>query len=398
LLSLTGRADALVSFGKLITKSLQDNQGQLKELAEIGALRETHATGSKYNPLTWSGKAIHWMDTSTRLMLDDAYKSMVKEGWVPKTETARREFVNQVGQYNRRAQNALVRLFRDTGIGPFATAGTTFNALGIRMATLSPGVQASSGYAAAALRANVLSKWVGAGVLVAGLNYSITGKMLGRPGIPFGNVDTGRDDKNGRPLSIPVFDLLGLGRAMRVIGARGAIDAYRKGLTNADIRDSAYRDIWNSAVSPFAGPPIRFGMSLGNFTPFIGAPKPAPIAAPGESQGAANIVNAIVKANPIAASIQQYRQGAGLVQAVQSQFPRFVPKSSQPLEMMTNYPEIVHKAQAAGFMEDVVHRARYMEPTQRTNFIRDSLQRLAPSDRPKAIQTLRWRRVAGPYQ
>jgi hypothetical protein len=395
LLSMTGRADVLVTLGKLIIKSMKDNENQLGQLAEIGALRDYGAAGkSKANPLMWSGKALNWMDKTTRLMLDDAYKSMVASNLVENSETARREFVNQVGQYNRRAQNAVLRLARDTGIGPFATAGTTFNALGVRTATMSPGIKASSNMAAAALRINVLSKWAGAFVLVGALNYAIVGKMVGRPGVPIGNVDTGRNDKNNRPLSVPVFDLLGLGRALRVTGIKGGMEAYRKGLSNADISNSAIRDIYNAQISPFAGPVIRFTGAVANVTPFMGMPKPSPVVAPGENQFTSNVVNAVVNANPVAGSIRELRRGAGLTSAVEKQFPRFVPKATQPLEMMAKYPEIVRKAQASAFVDDVAHQARYMEPAERSKFVRDSLNRLHNSeDRKRAETTLKYRRI-----
>lgn len=395
LLSMTGRADILVDFGKMWIKSSQNNQAQLEQLATIGALRDYIPAGqSKLNPLTWSGKALNWMDKTTRLILDDAYQSMVKEGWVTDSETNRREFVNQVGQYNRRAQNRIVRAARDSGLGPFATAGTTFNALGFRFAGMSPGVKASSALAATALRANVLSKWVGAFTLVMGLNYLVVGKMTGRPGVPIGNVDTGRDDKNGRPLSVPVFDLIGAGRALRVTGIHGGLEAYRKGLTNADITDSAVRDIYNAQISPFAGPPIRFLGSFANVSPFMGVPPPSPQVASGENQVKSNIENAAISANPIAASIREYRRGAGLVTALEKQFPRFVPKATQPASMMEHYPEIVRKAVNSKFVDDVIRQARYMEPNERSEFVKDALSRITDSgDRERAKKTLKYRRI-----
>lgn len=394
-LSTAGRSDVLVTTGKLILKSMKDNEQQLGELAEIGALRDYGTIGkSKYNPLTWSGKTLNWMDKTTRLMLDDAYQSLVKGGWAEDTETARREFINQVGQYNRRAQNRVLRLARDTGIGPFATAGTTFNALGFRVATLNPGIKASTAMAATALRVNQLSKIAGGVVLVGALNYVIVGKMLGRPGVPIGNVDTGRTDANGRPLSVPVFKLLGIERGMRITGIKGALESYRKGLTPADMENAAIRDIINAQISPFAGPIVHFASAVTGIPTMIGAPPPSPMVAPGENQFKSNVINAIVQSNPVSGSIRELRRGAGLTSALEKQFPRFVPQPTQPLEMMAKYPEIVRKAQSSTFINDVIRQARYMEPNERSMFVRDALDRLSTvEDREHAKKTLRYRRI-----
>ena len=216
---------------------------------------------------------------------------------------------------------------------------------------------------------------------------------MGRPGVPIGYVDTGRNDKNGRPLSVPVFDLLGAGRALRVTGIRGGVEAYRKGLTNADIADSAARDMYNAQISPFAGPTIRFVGAIANVTPFMGVKLPDPGVAPGESAIKANTINALVLANPVSGSIREMRRGAGLISALEKQFPRFVPKATQPLEMMKHYPEIVRKAEASKFVDSVISDARYMEPQERSQYVREALNRLNSEDREKAKKTLKYRRI-----
>ena len=391
LLSTFGRADVPVTIVKALVKSLKDNNEQLSQLAEIGALRPEFPTK---NP---GARVIQWADKTTRLVLDDAYKKMVEQGLVEDTETNRREFVNQVGQYNRRAQNSLVRLGRDTGIAPFATAGTTFNALGIRTALMDPGVKATSTPAALALRANVLSKWVGGVTLVASLNYLTSGKVAGRPGVPIGNIDTGKTDENGRPLSIPVFDLLGLGRAMRVTGARGAMTAYRNGLTPGDTVDATGRDIANTQLAPWTGGPTGRILSSVLNEPFgYGLPKPNPIVPPGDSQIASNLKQAFIHSNPILASAYARSQpGVSTLDALRQQIPRLVPTPSKGADFMAKYPLIVHKAQLNAYTNDLIYRARQLAPAPQQQFLDQAFSRIPKEDWPKATKELFYRRI--PY-
>jgi hypothetical protein len=393
LLSATGRADVPVMLAKVLIKATKDNRAQMAELAEIGALRGDRPTA---NPL---GNVIKWYDKTTRLMLDDAYQSMRKSGLVEDSETARREFINQVGQYNKRAQGDLRRLARDTGLGPFVTAGTTFNTLGLRTLILDPGVKAASPMAAAAMRANVLSKWVGAAVFIGTANYLLThnkgGGVMGRPGVPIGRLDSGLNDENGRPLSVPVFDILGLGRALRVTGARGFIESQRKGLTLANSFDAAARDAFNTNISPFTGPPLRF-LSVGatGYQPAVSVGRESRVVPPGQSQWQENMKQAVLDANPLLRSLQLSRtSGEGVRSAVRQQIPRLSLQPSQSAEFMSKYPEIVRKAQARDYVNDVIGRARKLNPQDKAAFVKDALSKLAPEDRDNAIRTMKYSRI-----
>lgn len=395
LLSSLGRADVPVTLIRSLVKGFKDNQQQIKELSEIGAMRSQHESGSSLNPLNLTGKFIQWADRTARLTLDDAFKSMADKGIVENTETNRREFVNQVGQYNKRAQGSWTRAARDSGLAPFVTAGKNFNALAVRTALLDPGVKATSVPAALALRANQAAKWLGAATLIGSLNYLITGKATGRDGVPLGSVDTGKNDENGRPLYIKVSDWLGLGRAVRVTGIRGAVEAKRAGLTNQDALDSAVRDIGNSAMAPWEGPPIRaLGVATGIPTA-IGVKRPAPVVAPGESQRASDLKYAAIEANPIFGSIHdRYKTGGGITESLQRQLPRYLPQSGKSDEFMSNYPKIVHKAQASSFIDDVIGRARPLSGKARRDVIDEAMNRLSTEDRKTLRDRLKYRHVA----
>lgn len=394
LAAIMGRADIPVVFTKVLIKAFQKNpavKAQLARLAEIGALRQDFPSR---NP---GHKLIQAMDQAVRLIMDDSFDQMVKLGLVEDTETARREFVNQVGQYNKRAQGDFMTLFRNT-VAPFATAGRNFNVLGIRTLLQNPGVSGKTIGATAALKANMLSKWLGFFIMTGMLNYLLTknkgGGVLGRPGVKIGHIDTGTSDANGRPLTINALDLVGLGRGLRVTGIRGLLESYRNDLPGGVMVDSALRDIYNANISPFAGPIIHFGFGLANSSPAVNVGTPFPIVPPGDSQLAGNFYNALKEANPLVASFFDMKKpGATKFDWLRRQLPRFMMNPSNPPDMMANYPEIVHKAQLNAYVEDVIHRARKMEPETRQKYLDDVLTGLPDADKIHANKEFRYRKV-----
>lgn len=399
LLSTFGRADVPAVLVKSIVKGFQDNTAQMAKLAEIGALRGGESKGSKFNPLTHLSSFVKFADQATRLVMDDTFTRMAKEGLVEDTETARREFVNQAGQYNKRAQGDIMRLARDTGIGPFATAGRNFNVLGIKNLLLDQGVKGGDLKGSAILKANALSKWIGGAVLIGSLNYLLTkdkgGGVLGRPGVKVGQIDTGKTDQNGRPLTFNAIDLLGLGRGLRATGIRGAVEAKRNGLQPSDMLEGVRRDIWNTSISPFVGPVPKFLLGTANKTLSIGVGSPHPIVAPGESQTKSDILESLREANPLVASYLDSQQpGATTADALRRQLPRFTLSPSNPPEMVEKYPEIVRRAQASQFIDDVIGRARKLEPEKRKKVLHDAVDRLSDdADKETAIKRFIQRRV-----
>ncbi len=390
LLSATGRADVPITLGRAVLKAMQNNEGQLAELAKIGALRDPFA---KVNPL---GRILGKTDEISRLLLDDTYKRLADAGLVEKSETARREYVNQIGQYNRRLQGPLTRFLRDTGFGPFVTAGKTFNALGVRMVTLSPGAKSTGAFAETALRGNVLSKWVGASVLLGSLNYLLTNKqkgggMMGRPGVPIGSLDTGKDDKQGRPLSIPLLDILGLGRGLRVTGIKGYAQAKYLGLTNGTALDASARDIINSTLGPAAGPPVRFaGVTATGGPPAVNVPRTAPVAAPGQNQFVLNLQEALKDANPLIKSYVDWRNGKTVGEAVGQQVPRFAMQPGKAPALAAKYPQIVNAAQLRAYTDDLAKQLRSMPIKDRyqSTFKKFKADALSPQNRAQAFDQL----------
>lgn len=388
LLSNADRADVPVTMVRAIIKAFKDNSEQAAELAKIGALRPLDIHYGVF------GRALKATDRITRLVLDDAFKELVRKGLVENTETERREYVNQIGQYNRRLQGPLTRLLRDIGFGPFVTAGKTFNALGVKMVTLSPGAKASSAYAAAVLRANVLSKWIGGAVFVGTMNYLITHKVMGRAGTPLGNIDTGKNDSSGKQLSLPYFSLIGLGRGLRVTGLKGAIDSKRMGLTDGDAVEAATRDIINSWAAPAMGPGVKFGMvAASGYGPAVDVPRVSRVVSPGENQRLENTKEALRQASPLVQSYLKYRQGKSANEILSSQLPRFTMSPGKTEAMVSKYPKIVSYAQGSAFIDDMIHEARRMAKPDRNKFVSEQVKQLPVNQREHAIREVKRRHV-----
>src|SRR5205085_722120 len=114
----------------------------LVELARIGAMKEEGLEFGelsqglrRFDPLHWGGRFLDFAQKIMRLTLDDAFTRLRRQGLVVDTETNRRDFVNQLGQYLKKAQQKSIVWLRDTQLGPFATAGSNYAIQGIRAVT-----------------------------------------------------------------------------------------------------------------------------------------------------------------------------------------------------------------------------------------------------------------------
>jgi hypothetical protein len=401
--SAAGNVHFPIVLARAVVKAFHDNSAQIAELAQIGAMRAGPGKGTP--GLRATSKVLHKIDSIVRLVSDDAYQSLARSGLVVANETERREFVNQMGQYNMRAKTGLGKEMKRIGISPFITAGMAYNRLGLRMATLQSGIEHTNALAHAAVSLNLAAKWLGALVLGGTLSYVLSrkvgGGVMGRPGVRLGDIDTGLTDANDKPISIPYADLVGLGRALRVTGVRGYVQAKRNGLTEGDAMDAALRDIINSWVAPYAGPAARILTStLFNKPPGITLPDVHHRVAPTgdehqRSQILHDLLRSIADVNPGVASYLEKRENPSLPESdvLRRQFGRFMPRPSNSQEVMENYPEIVHKAQVTQFIEDTIHTARRLKPDDRFEYIQNQLDQLPPEDQRTLTRALRARRV-----
>lgn len=242
-------------------------QTQLAELGTIGAGRAKGPT-SRVSPVNLMHKMITLVDQAGRLVRDDMYKNLVRRGLVEDTEANRREWVNQMGQYNGRLMGQFQRFFKDAGFSPFIVAGRNFNRMALRRLTLDPGIKAISPAAAAQMRAvEFLGTAATIFAIPALFNYLLTGSPAGRPGTKMGQIDTGRDDQ-GKHVVIDPAQWTGLRRGMRISGLQAVIEGARRGETRGRISQDAIRDILGGVIHPWAGPAVTAATVAGTgYTP-----------------------------------------------------------------------------------------------------------------------------------
>lgn len=247
---------------------------RVAELARIGVsirygegLEQPTATHWA-NPQHWMGSFLEILDTSTRLAGENAFKRLSErpegfgrvEASGPKGEANKRDFLNQVGQYNKRAQHDLVVLLRETGMGPFATAGSNYFMQGLRALIMDPGVKGQGTADALALRGEMLVRHVGVLTAAAVANYALWKNVWGDDQTPMGGIKVG--EGNGKTSYVDATAWLGasgLLRGARETGLLAVSQAVRKGQPVLEARDKAAEQAAHSALHPFVGPGVAFG-------------------------------------------------------------------------------------------------------------------------------------------
>lgn len=315
------------AYGSLVRNP--EVQRQLSQLSQIGALKPEHETIglSKYNPTTYlMAKPIEHLARASRLVLNDSYQMLVDRGFVEDTPTARRDFVNQVGQYHKEAQNSIVRVMRNIGAADFATAGATFYTQGIRTLTASPGVKGATPGRGAALRFYVAAQLAGTLAQVALVNYLQTGKIQ-PPGTPWGSLYLYQKD-DGRDVYVDVADIIGAKRGARATGIDSLIEGKRKGAPASQIADKGAKQGSSAAISPLIGPGLSTVITaIGGYSPH-GLYDTAGRAKPGESQAKRNLAAAAKEINPTASGIiESMGRGDDASDFAAGQFGKFGPRT-----------------------------------------------------------------------
>lgn len=288
-------ADAIVRTTASSIRVMRDSpeiQRQLAQLAEIGAMRGQH-------PANWMGNMIQFIDRAGRLVRDDMYQNLVRRGLVTASETTRREWVNQMGQYNGRLMGQFQRFFKEAGFSPFIVAGRNFNRMAMRRLFLSPGIEASSKTAALEMKAIEAFGTIATIIAVPALiNYALTGKPQGRPGIKMGQIDTGRDDREGKAIAIDPAQWTGLRRGLRISGTQALVEGLKRGQGAKQIRRAMFRDIMGGILHPWTGPAITAGVvGTTGYTPGQYKESEDP------SDPAQNFITALEQLNPVAKAI-----------------------------------------------------------------------------------------------
>lgn len=284
------------------------------ELARIGAMKEHGMESgdlSKYNPLKWGGDFLDVLQKIMRLTGEDAFDRLHKQGSAVGTETNKRDFINQLGQYNKLAQNRLIVVLRDTQLGPFATAGSNYLMQGLRsVALMDPGVTATSFKHAVAMRAEGIAKLAAVISATALANYMMWGKVDGDDKTPLGAIKVGKDAK-GKTMSWDLVSMTGLTRGLRATGALAFLEGTHQGLRPGQKVDRAVEGMIGSVLHPAEGPAVAFLHTAATGKNTIGMQVAEKLHhGSQDSQAWKNLQAALWNANPLLASLTGHTRAA----------------------------------------------------------------------------------------
>lgn len=232
-------------------KKTPESLAMKSERARVGATRPD--SGSKLPGALY----IHGLHEAAAATIQRMVKEAQDLGKIPKTETALRDAITlNLGQYNKGLKGRITAALQESGAMPYL--GTQKAQLGLlgRFYTGSTGVKGAS----PALRANHFANLVGTAMQIGAMSYLMSGRFFGREGVPLGDVDTGKDDKDGKPITIPTTFMFGLTPFKRSGGqtlTTGLRDGRDKGLISQDV----FQDIVRN-VTRLAGPGVKSGFSL----------------------------------------------------------------------------------------------------------------------------------------
>ena len=303
----------------------KDARDKLLELARIGALKapgpetgtlmesvrkvtkavsgkEIPHTADKYDPTYWGSKAIDTLGDIMRMTATDAFDQLVAAGMVEKTDTNRRDFINSLfGQYDKKAQNGMIRWLRNTGIQPFATAASTMTARAARMVYGGgSGVRSTSAAASLRQRAQVYAKLAALFGIGAVINYLTWGRWDGSDDTPFGAIKLGVTQKGGTVYVDTLVSLLR--RGLRATGLLALIEGARSGKHAGEVVDNMADQVWHTGLHTVAGPGVSTAKIAltGRNTMGVRVAEKVP---EGESKFVANLKAAFGNLNPLVSAL-----------------------------------------------------------------------------------------------
>lgn len=350
-------------------------RNQLAGLTQIGAMREDHPG------------FVGAVDRASRLAMDDMFQNLVDRGLAKDSEANRRDFINQIGQYNPRMMGKVKSFMKELGVSPFVVAGENFNRGARRALTGSPGVEAASGGARAKMVAtNLAGTIVNLTAVPMAINYAISGKVAGPPGTPIGAI--GWTDKDGQLHTIDPLKWTGLRRGLRITGINALYRDLKEGQDLNHAAGDAWQDIKNGAAQPYAGPFVNAISVLNSGKTIAGfqiAERANPLdrtEAPTADQAKNNGIAAIGQIQPqVAAALQGLREtprGKSGTKEAGSNILKSLAAAGGYHESRTPYDSLRGSASSALYDDE---KAKL----DRSNRIADIAQKWPTMSRPEAI-------------
>lgn len=201
-----------------------------------------------------TGQLIHDVDTVGRLILNRRYDNLVEQGRAEDTPESRRQFVNTLGQYNRRLMGPLMKAARDSGFSPFVVAGRTMTRNAVDALTGKPRFNAPTKQGMVEARLVQLGKLAALAMTAPLYNQLSTGSPVGRSGTPLGAIDLGSDDENGKHRIWDILQMTGVRRGLRATGAESLAEGLMQGKDANEIAGNAVESVGQARLHPWLGP------------------------------------------------------------------------------------------------------------------------------------------------
>ena len=255
-----GTANAIRSIRKIskeITLDGPEIRKELSDIARTSGLRPIYEQKGILSGLSsFTHELLHNVDMAARIHMSRNYANLVKRGLAKDTPEAKIDFVNQIGEYNRRLMGRHEALLRDSGFSPFIVAGRAMNRFARRLVTGQAGFEAASAKANIEARAMQVSALAMAAMVPAMINLFTTGSMFGRAGTPVGAIDFGPnfDTSDGKKRTFDFFQMVGIRRGLRQLGVNAAIEGLKNGDSLKNIQQNALNDMFTTSMHPFIGP------------------------------------------------------------------------------------------------------------------------------------------------
>jgi len=237
------------------------------EMARLSGLRPHYdQEGIMGFLMKYSHELLHKTDVASRIIMSRRYKNLVERFDAVDTPEAKIDFVNQIGEYNRRLMGRYEAALRDSGWSPFVVAGRAMNRLARRRVLAQTGFESKTQKAQLEARAVQASALVMATIVPAMVNLMTTGSMFGRTGTPIGAIDFGAsfDTDDGKRRIFDLFQAVGMRRGMRQLGINAIVEGWRNGLSPTEMQKNIANDVISTSLHPFLGPAA--GLVVSTFT------------------------------------------------------------------------------------------------------------------------------------
>jgi hypothetical protein len=263
---LAGSINAIKEIRSVMKEIQQDGpkiRAEKAELARLSGLRPHYDQHGIMRLLTQhQHEYLHETDIAARVIMARRYKSLVERFGAEDTPEAKIDFVNQIGEYNRRLMGRHEAALRDSGWSPFIVAGRAMNRMARRLVLAQTGFKSKDAKAQLQARAIQASGLVMATVVPSMINLMTTGSMFGRNGTPIGAIDFGPnfDTSEGKHRIFDLYQMMGIRRGLRQLGINALVEGMRSGLSSKEIQKNVGNDIMTTSLHPFIGPGAGLAM------------------------------------------------------------------------------------------------------------------------------------------